>query len=157
METVQIDLQCKKCGEFFTVKKLCQTKLDAEIEERRIAKRRNPVCPTCFKVEQFAVAVEKAGKMGLPEIVGFTEKQVKYAFSLRNQYIEKNIGKVKKAKRELDAIKEEKIQSVMEARGYTSEEDCIADAFRKVGLYEAYLCLTEPNASRLILHLKDCT
>lgn len=155
METVQVELQCKKCGEFFTVKKMCHTKLDAEIEERRISKRRNPVCPNCFKKEKLEMAIEKAGKMGLPELIGSTDKQISFAFSLRDRYIEKNPYKISKARAELDAIKQQNIQPVTENRGYETEDDCVADAFRRLDLFEAYLCLTEPNASRIILYLKD--
>lgn len=157
METVKVTLQCKKCGEFFSVVKMCHTKLDAEIETRRISKRRNPVCAACFKKEQLEAAIEKAGIMGLPEIVGYTEKQINYAFSLRNRYIEKNQEKIKQAQKELDAILNERISPVAKKRGYGNGEDCMADAFRRVGLFEAYICLTEPNASRLILILKDIT
>lgn len=157
METIQIDLQCKSCGETFTVKKMCHTKLDAEIETRRISKRRNPVCPNCFKKEKLKVAIEKASKLGLPEIIGTTDKQISFAFSLRDRYIENNPYKFNRAKMELDAIMQQNIQPVTERRGYEDKDACMADAFRRLDLYEAYLCWTEPNASSLILYLKDCT
>lgn len=157
METVTVTLLCKKCNEFFTVKKLCHTKLDAEIEERKISKRRHPVCPKCFKEERFQFDLAEATKNGLPEIIGFTDKQIQFAFSLRKRYIDNHPTKMRNAKNEIDAIDPEMMRQVAEAHGFKSVDDCMAEAFRQLDLFEAYICLTEPNASRLILLLKDAS
>ena len=149
MELIEVECVCSKCKNPFIVRKECHNKLDAEILEDKLSRRRKPVCPACFKKEQALGAVEMAAKMGLPELIGRTEKQISYAFSLRNSYILQHQGEIKTVKKELGKINPTLIAAVAEEYGI-SEEECIYQACKEMGIHKGYSCLEEVNAQRLI-------
>lgn len=150
MEYAEVELVCKKCKTTFVYKKLCHNRHEAEIAEQRAVRRRKPLCPACLRDEQEAAEIVKAAEMGLPELVGRSEKQVSFAFSLRSRYIRKNGAAIRKAQTFLNGIDPARVTEIAEKNGFIDAEDCIAAAFRQRELYLEYLCLTECNAQILI-------
>lgn len=101
MEYVEVELICKTCKEPFTYKRSCHNALEAEILEYKAVHRRKPICPACLKKEQDAAELAKAAEMGLPILMGRSEKQISYALSLRNRYISQHPSALKAAQRNL--------------------------------------------------------
>lgn len=150
MEFVEVDLLCKGCGETFTFKKVCQNKIDADIVKQNMIKRRRPLCPKCQRKEQEAANMEKAAKLGLPELMGRSEKQIAYAFSLRNRYACKHEGTIRRAQKYLENMDWDKAEAIYAERGFPSAEALVTEAFRQKGMYPAYLCIAETSAQTII-------
>ena len=154
MHIIEVECICKVCGEPFTVKQSCRDMLEVEIQSRKILNRRKPVCSTCYFAEKKAQAEEKVSKMGLPELIGRSEKQIEYALSLRTRYITSHEVQINRVQNELARINEELLKKAAKIRK-TDEEGYLEEALDRVGLKKAYLCLTEVNAQRLIDNLKE--
>lgn len=149
MEIIEVSLICSKCGNTFEIKKECHNRLDAEMAETQLQRRRKPICPACFKKMKQTQANEDAKRLGLPEIIGCTDSQIAFAFSLRASFCERNIGQIQRASAELNKINPEKL-SITAQKYDTDADTLLLDTFTKLGLRKAYICLTEINASKLI-------
>lgn len=154
MEIVVVECICKSCGNAFTVQRECHNMLAAELLEEKLQRRRKPICPSCFKKEKHKMAIERAAQLCLPEIIGNSKNQITYAVSLRDEFITKHPSQISKAKQELEKIRYEKVPIVAQKHGMESDT-CIAEAFRRIGLYKAYICISEINASFIIEVLKQ--
>lgn len=155
MVFAEVELTCKKCGNQFLYKKAFHNEIEADKARYKAAHRRKPMCPACLRAEQEAADLEKAAEMGLPELMGRSDKQISFAFSLRNRYIKDHEGSILRTQRLLDNIDYDKAASQAAEKGFKDPEDLIAAAFRQKGLYLSYLCLTECNAQVLIDQLSS--
>lgn len=150
MVLAQVTVECKECGNPFVVQKECQTRLDAENAERKL--RRRKTCPDCYKKQQGQRSLKRVEKMNLPEITG-SEKQIAFAFSLRDRYITKNMAQIALARSKLQKIEPQALAEAARENGM-SEKRCVEKAFWDIGLYREYLCLAESNARILIDNLR---
>lgn len=152
MEIITVELICGVCGNTFTTKRECHNMLEAELLEHKLQRRRKPICPDCYRKSKNKEAIERAAQLQLPEIIGRTDKQIAYAFSLRDSYICAHRGQFNRTKQEFEKIHPYKIPVTAIKYGLP-EDECVAEAFRRVGLYQAYICLAEINAQIIIDNL----
>lgn len=148
MVTISVECQCKTCKKTFLFVKECRNGFEAEKKEKW-AKRHKDSCPDCYKASQQEEAIRKAEELGLPELIGRSEKQVQFAFSLRNRYIQKNEKLIQKAQAEIDKLNPQSIALLAQQKDM-SQEDCVEEAFERVGLRKAYICLVEQSAQTII-------
>lgn len=146
--SVSIDCFCRKCGEIFTVKKEFPNGLEAEIGAKKIEKQRT-LCNECFVSEMQKKNARIAQQLGLPEIVGGSEKQIRFAQSLRERYIQKNEERILYIQAELSKINPAMIPLTAQKHGIP-EKTCVPEAFKRIHFEREYICLTENNAKRLI-------
>ena len=88
MATAIVQCKCATCGKDFEIRKKCCNRADAEGFEK-YAVAHYDECKECYKKrireEREEIGAELAAKMTLPEITGKSEKQIGYAYSMRNQ------------------------------------------------------------------------
>lgn len=140
----------------------CTTVYEAEVEARigsntqvQTPKLQRPrLCKACYRLMKQEEAQQLAYGMNLPVLHGWTEKQISYAFSLRNKYVRTNSYQIEKVQYEIKRIDPDLVKQEANKAGI-SEQSYLAEAFRRQGLLKAYLCLTETNASALIEALRN--
>lgn len=148
MVIAEVECVCSKCQKIFIFKKECHNGLDAE-KARRYALKHRDTCPECYAAEQHQLAMDRAVALNLPEIRGRTEKQISFAFSLRDKYITSHEVGIRYAMTQLDKVNPNRIPPAAQKRGL-EEEECVEEAFRRVDLHKEFLCLTESDARILI-------
>jgi hypothetical protein len=152
MVTVQVLCICKVCGEEYTFTKDCPNGLEAE-KTRRWAEKNSCTCKKCYitaKQQQFE---ELTQSLSLPQIQGRSEKQIGFADTLRNQYISRNTERVLYAHKELQKVNPAMVPVAAMKRNLRIE-DCVPEAFRRVGFEKEYICLTSSDAGVIIDALK---
>ena len=148
MVTTEIECVCSNCRKVFICKKECRNGLEAEKFRAYALKHRN-ICPSCYSAEQQRQAQNRAVALDLPIIIGKTDKQVAFAFSLRDRYISSHEESIHYAMKQMEKINPTQIPAAARKHG-VSEEKCVAEAFRRINLYIEFLCLTEASARTLI-------
>jgi len=133
--------KCSKCGTYFTVSKKCHSREEADNFESW-AESCVDMCQDCKRSEKQdrdkAVFSELSATYVFPEIDGVSEKQINYADNLRQRYVANNQKYIDKANK------------VIARLGYDIPKADLDAAF----LYQAYVCLTEKNAHKIIDTLK---
>lgn len=153
MEFVEVACFCKYCGEMFTRQRECRDEIEAE-RMRLWARDYSGMCPKCYKANEEQKAMARAAKLNLPIIIGRTTKQIKFAFTLRDQYITSHKDAIQYAINKLQDINPEEVEKVSAEMG-VDKDSCVELAFRKMGRYAEYICLTESDASLIIEALKS--
>lgn len=90
MAIAEFTIICPTCGEEFGVRRKCYNRKDADNYEAWV--KSHPYnCPKCYKAAKIAETESKAAefvaRVGLPEIVGKSDKQIKFATDLRTKYL----------------------------------------------------------------------
>lgn len=83
---VAIKLGCTECGDKFVHEHYCGNGREAE-NYREWAKDNIKICPKCYKQKQINEAIKEF--TNLPTLEG-SEKQIKYALKLREEFIRNN-------------------------------------------------------------------
>lgn len=148
MIIAEVECVCHICRKIFLFKKECHNGLEAE-RVNRYARKHRDTCPACYAEAQQQLAQNRAVALNLPEIVGRSEKQISFAFSLRDKYISAHESSIQYTLKQLDKINPNRIPPVAQKHGI-DEEMCVEEAFRRIDLYKEFLCLTENNAQLLI-------
>lgn len=151
MITVEVTCTCKECKQEFTCKAECRDEIEANFKYSKFQNR--AICPECVKKENMRKAEEQAKKYKLPVIIGYTDRQIAYASSLRNQYIQKHASEIQYVQEQLEKINPAMISSAAEKRGIDPSL-CVEQAFMQIGAGKAYVCLREKSAKRIIEVLK---
>lgn len=152
MEPSKVSFVCPQCG----------VPYEADVESRaeqkiqlRIPKLQRPrLCKSCYRQRKQEEAELLASGMNLPVLNGWTEKQISFAFSLRNKFICTNRPMIEKAQYEIKRIDPALVEQEAKKQNI-SKEGYLAEAFRRQGMLKAYMCLTETNASALIEVLRN--
>lgn len=152
MEKIHVNCNCKNCQCEFIFEKTCENGLEAE-KAKKWAARYKKICPVCLEKEREQQRAERAQMLGLPQVIGCSNKQIAYAEKLRDRYIVANMEYVLSAKEHLEKIDPARVERIAKQWGLENEM-CIPEAFKGVGMYEEYICLTEENASKIIEVLK---
>lgn len=106
-------------------------------------------CPECYAKR---IAQENAAKvqaLGLPEIIGKSEKQVKYASDLRAKYAIDHTKEIQYIKKMLHIAQTDEAKAQATAAGMTVEEVFKA-TIEKLHLESALVCVIETEAHKII-------
>lgn len=142
---------CKTCGAKF--EKIIYKNSRAEAESaKEWAEQNITECPDCYAASK----AKKESSMGLPEIVGNSDKQIKYASDLRAKYTtshREEIEQISTLYKFAFGENQEEAKAQAASAGMTVE-----DAFKRTveacELEKAYVCIVEANASAIINALR---
>ena len=158
MARAKVDCQCEKCGQTFEVIRFFNRSTEARDYEKW-AKENCTICPTCYRKEQQEIYAKRAdenmrrliGDGKLPDITGVSEKQIKYAENLRQEWIgratEKDIEQYFELK---------KVLATPEAIEYLKKNDMTVDYFVKMNIKihenveNLYYAMTKTDAKDII-------
>ena len=146
-KTNEVICVCCKCKREFPCKALGRTELEANFKLRDMLNRSK--CPDCIKESIEARALAIAEEYNLPHIVGYTDKQIAFAFSLRSRYVAAHFNEIKYVREELEKIDPAKIKNAAEKRGL-EPADCVEQAFAQIGALKPYICAVESSAPKII-------
>lgn len=107
MAMANVEVKCDHCGEWYTVRKECHKRSEADSFEEYIKAQDTHTCPKCYAAQKREEGLNERGnleqKFEVPEIDG-TEKQIAYAKDIRYRYL-KSVGDLKKPKN-INVVKE---------------------------------------------------
>ncbi len=153
---------CERCGSEFIKEKTCHNRREADDYEAW-AERNITVCPECYRTEMAEIRASEMAKRKealkaiiLPAIEGVSEKQKRYAESLRSKVlygdyqIEKKLDLMNDL---IDGIDLEKLDEICGATGET-RETVIVKSLKHYGLDKIYIALHYEKAGDIIKALK---
>lgn len=106
-------------------------------------------CPECYAKRMAQERAKKVQALGLPEITGKSEKQIKYALDLRTKYVVDHTKEIKYVKRMLQISQTDEAKAQAAAAGMTVEEVFKA-TIEKMHLQIALVCVIETEAHKII-------
>ena len=158
MAIARISLTCSICGSTFEHRKECHNRRDADSYEAW-ASTHITECPECakarWKAESFIRLMAELDELGrtLPELEGVSEKQVKYAESVRERCLCQNLNNLSRYCHGIDKIhdpeRNAEILASYEERGVSFEVG-LAEDLAYVGLTDVHLCMTSTSAREIL-------
>ena len=106
-------------------------------------------CPECYAKRMAQENAEKVQALGLPEITGKSEKQIRYAFDLRTKYAVDHTKEIRYIKKMFQIAQTDEAKAQAAAAGMTVEEVFKA-TIEKMHLQSALVCVIETEAHKII-------
>lgn len=142
---------CKTCGAKFE-RIICKNnRADAE-SAKDWTEQNITECPDCYAARN----AKKTASMGLPEIVGKSDKQIKYASDLRTKYAishKEEIEQISALYKFAFGENQDEAKAQAASAGMTVE-DAFKHTVEACELEKAYVCIVEANASAIINALR---
>lgn len=155
MAIAKIEYICSVCGETATRRVEKYNSRDAREYEEWFRSQPEHICPECYAKHKRAAQMNELDEVlkdyTLPEIVGKSEKQIKYAEDCRARYLCKNVESVKRALKSYNPEKGVWANNALVnavRRAMPAERD--ADLLTAISGNPAFFYLLETEARRLI-------
>lgn len=158
MAKAKIYVICSECGEEFTHVKTCRNRREADSYEEWAAKNIT-LCPRCWQKEQDEIAEERLAKIltdhkiALPEIIGKSEKQIRYAALLRTRELTRHISETEKYLEMMSTIQYDQLEQEADRQGKT-EGALLEELLGHYGMDDLHVAMIETDARVLINRLK---
>lgn len=156
MAKATVICKCKKCGKDFKVERVFGNRRLAD-EWEATAGERYDVCHDCYREQMNDEITDKAAMLvnqyNMPEIVGASEKQIKYANDLRAKYLLSNARSIDTMRDKLSKVDPEKLDEYLRKEKVTYEKFA-EKMYAEYEIPEAYKLYTMTNASEIINLLK---
>lgn len=154
MAIAKIEYVCSECGETTTRRVEKYNSRAAREYEEWFKSQTEHICPECYakhkREEQMKELGEALKDYTLPEIVGKSEKQIKYAEECRARYLCKNVESTKRALKSYKPDKGWANNALVNAVRRAMPEERDADLLTAISGNPAFFYLLETEARRLI-------
>lgn len=154
MAIAKIEYVCSECGETATRRVEKYNSRDAREYEEWFKSQSEHICPDCYAKHKREAQMKELGEVlkdyTLPEIVGKSEKQIKYADDCRARYLCKNVESVKRALKSYNPEKGWANNALVNAVRKAMPEERDADLLTAISGNPAFFYLLEAEARRLI-------
>lgn len=154
MAIAKIEYVCSECGETATRRVEKYNSRDAREYEEWFKGQPEHICPECYAKHKRESQMKELGEAmkdyTLPEIVGKSDKQIKYADDCRTRYLCKNVESVKRALKSYNPKKGWANNPLVNAVRKAMPEERDADLLTAISGNPAFFYLLETEARRLI-------
>ena len=145
MARSKLTLTCQTCGQEFECITFHRNRTTANDYEDW-AQKNITECPDCYNRRLYA---EQDAIYHFPPIAGVSDKQIKYAETVRTRYVAQNTNQLAQAAEKIKSIDPEAMRQYAEARECT-EEHAKRLFFKKLHLLHAYIILTSGKATDIL-------
>ena len=154
MAIAKIEYVCSECGETATRWVEKYNSREAREYEEWFRSQQYHLCPECYAKHKREAQMKELGEAlkgyTLPEIVGKSDKQIKYANGCRTRYLCKNVESVKRALKAYNPEKGWANNALVNAVRRAMPEERDADLLTAISGNPAFFYLLETEARRLI-------
>lgn len=154
MAIAKIEYVCSVCGETATRRVEKYNSRDAREYEEWFKSQPEHICPDCYAKHKREAQLKELGEAmkgyTLPEIVGKSEKQIKYADDCRTRYLCEHIEGIKQALKSYNPEKGWANNALVNAVRKAMPEERDADLLTVISGNPAFFYLLETEARRLI-------
>lgn len=154
MAIAKIEYVCSECGETATRRVEKYNSRAAREYEEWFKSQPDHLCPECYAKHRREAQLKELGEVlkdyTLPQIVGKSDKQIKYAEECRARYLCKNIESTKRALKSYNPEKGWANTALANAVRKALPEEREADLLTAVSGNPAFFYLLETEARRLI-------
>ena len=154
MAIAKIEYVCSECGETATRRVEKYNSRDAREYEEWFRSQPEHICLECYAKHKREAQLKELGEVlkgyTLPEIVGKSDKQLKYADDCRTRYLCKNVESVKRALKSYSPEKGWANNALVNAVRKAMPEERDADLLTAISGNPAFFYLLETEARRLI-------
>lgn len=139
---------CATCGTEFEKVAFKRNRTEAD-SWQEWAEANCDECPECYAKRMAQENAEKVQALGLPEITGKSEKQIRYAFDLRTKYAVNHTKEIRYIKKMFQISQTDEAKTQAAAAGMTVEE-VVKATIEKMHLQSALVCVIETEAHKII-------
>lgn len=139
---------CATCGTEFEKVAFKRNRTEAD-SWQEWAEANCDECPECYAKRMAQENAKKVQALGLPEITGKSEKQIRYAFDLRTKYAVDHTKEIRYIKKMFQIAQTDEAKAQAAAAGMTVEEVFKA-TIEKMHLQSALVCAIETEAHKII-------
>ena len=155
MAIAKIEYVCSVCGETATRRVEKYNSRDAREYEEWFKSLPEHICPECYAKHKREAQLKELGEVlkdyTLPEIVGKSDKQIKYADDCRTRYLCEHIDGIKQALKSYNPEKKSWANNALvNAVRIAMPEERDADLLTAISGNPAFFYLLETEARRLI-------
>ena len=154
MAIAKIEYICSVCGETATRRVEKYNSRDAREYEEWFRSQQNHICPVCYAKHKREAQMKELGEVlkdyTLPQIVGKSDKQIKYADDCRTRYLCEHIEGIKQALKSYNPEKGWANNALVNAVRRAMPEERDADLLTAISGNPAFFYLLETEARRLI-------
>lgn len=139
---------CATCGTEFEKVAFKRNRTEAD-SWQEWAEANCDECPECYAKRMAQENAEKVQALGLPEITGKSEKQIRYALDIRAKYAVDHTREIRYIKKMLHIAQTDEAKAQATAAGMAVEEVFKA-TIEKLHLESALVCVIETDAHKII-------